>query len=365
MDRFDYVIVGGGAAGCVLAYRLTADPDVRVLVIEAGGPDRHPFIHMPKGIARVMADLRYIWPYMTEPEEATDGLAESWTRGRTLGGSSSINGMVYVRGQDADFNELARRAGDDWNWPRIGNAYRELEAHELGPAATRGDRGPLRISMPPERPPLMEAAIAAGQTMGLERKQDVNDPEDCERIGYAPRTIWKGRRQSAATAFLKPALKRPNLTVVTGVAVDRVLFDGRRAVGITGSRVGEAVEYRAEREVILCAGALSSPAILQRSGVGPADHLRSLGINVRHDSPEVGENVREHRGFVMQWRVRDALSWNHHFRGVRLFGNALRYFLTHGGPLAGSAYEVGGWLRSHGDAGRPDMQILVAPFSFD
>jgi len=363
-NSYDYIIIGAGSAGCVLAYRLSENSGHRVLLIEAGASDNHPFIHMPKGIAKVMGNPAFTWPFMTEPEAGSNHVAESWARGRVLGGSSSVNGMVYVRGQDADFNALAALSSDDWNWEAVGRAYRAMENHELGSAPTRGGRGPLAISLPPATS-LMSAAVEAGVAMGLSRKTDVNEPADGERVGFLPRTIFNGRRQSAAVAFLAPARRRPNLTILTRTPVDKILVENGRAVGVRVLRNGVNQDLRAERELLLAAGALSSPCILQRSGIGPADFLRDLGIDVIHDSPEVGRNVREHRGIVMQWRVRDELSLNRQFRGARLLANVARYYLTHSGPMSGSAYDVGAWIKTREDLDRPDGQLLIAPFSFD
>jgi choline dehydrogenase len=365
MSRFDYVIVGAGAAGCVLANRLSADPAVKVLLIEAGGKDTHPFIHMPKGIAKAMSNPALIWAYFTRAERASNDVSESWARGRTLGGSSSVNGMVYNRGQAADYDALAELTSSDWNWAHIGAAYKALEHHELGEAPTRGARGWLRISMPAIRTALTDAAIAAGAAMGLRVQEDVNDPEDNERVGYMPRTIYQGKRQSASVAFLNPVRQRSNLTIVTGATVERILFDGGRAIAVRVNNNGMPVQFEAGKEIIICGGALSTPAILQRSGIGPAAHLRALGVDVVHDSPELGANLREHRGLVMQWRVRDELSQNRDFQGVRLVANTIRYYLTGGGPMANGAYEVGAWFKSRPDIARPDAQILMAPFTFD
>lgn len=365
MESFDYVIVGAGTSGCVLANRLSADPDCKVLLIESGPRDTNPFIHMPKGIAKVMANLSYLWPYMTKPDACTAGNAEPWVRGKTLGGSSAVNGMMYVRGQDADYEEMARVAGDEWSWANIGKAYRELENHELGAGPTRGDKGWLRLSVP-KRDRLIDAAIAAGEALGLTRKQDVNDPEDVERVGYAPRTVYKGKRQTSYVAFVRPVENRSNLKVVTNVLVDRLLFDGKRAIGVSGTMNGAAIRFGATREVILCAGSMGSPAILQRSGVGPAEHLADLGIDVVHDSPNVGRNLREHRAIVMQFRAEDTASENRQYRGLRLVGNVLRYYLLRGsGRMGNATYEAGAWFKTRPELPRPDGQFLLAGFTMD
>ena len=365
METFDYVIVGAGAAGCVLANRLSEDPAVTVALLEAGPPDTHPFIHMPKGLAKVMADPKHLWVYGATPETATNDTAETWVRGRVLGGSTSVNGMMYVRGQPADFEALAEVAGPDWGWDKIGPAYAALEAHELGAAPTRGDRGPLKVTLPEHRDALTDAMVAAGAALGWPVKDDVNAPDDDEGVGYAPRTIHKGRRQSAAVAFLQPIRHRPNLTIRTNVVVDRVVFDGKRARSVRVLQTGRPTEIGARREVILAGGAMASPGILERSGVGDPTRLSALGIPLVHANPAVGENLSEHRGLILQWKLKGPGSQNREFSGWRLLRSTLRYYLRKDGPMAAAAYEIGAWFKSRPGANRPDAQFLIAPFSFD
>ena len=362
-QTYDYVIVGGGAAGCVLANVLSRDASKQVLLLEAGPRDLHPMIHMPKGVAKLVANATYTWPFDVAPGKGSNAPPMTWVRGKTLGGSSAINGMMYVRGQPADFAELARRCGADWGWDHIASAYREVENHELGSAATRGGSGPLRISMPSPHP-LLEALIAGGRAVGLEPQVDINEPDDAEKIGYCPRTIWRGRRQSSAVAFLRSALNRANLHIRTGVIADRVVFDRQRALGIDGRVDGASVHFAAHR-VILSAGTLASPAILQRSGIGASSLLGSLGIEIVVDCPAVGANLREHCALALQFAVRKGLSQNASFGGWRLLLNGIRYYLNRSGPLSTGAYDVGGWFKTRPDLDRPNAQFIAAPFSTD
>ena len=363
-NQYDYIIVGAGSAGCVMAYRLSADPKISVLLLEAGGSGRSVFVDMPKGVGFTMVSPKTTWPYRTSPE-SKPYRAEQWTRGKSIGGSSLINGMMYVRGQPADYDEIARQAGPDWAWDKIGAAYKALENHELGAAATRGDSGPLHISMPTMRDSMPEALIDAGTRMGLPRKQDVNEPDNGEAVGYAPSTIYKGRRESAARAFIDPIRQRPNLHIETGVVVDKLVFSGKRVIGVDASREGSAQQYRCRREVIVAAGALASPAILQRSGIGSAPLLQSLGVKLIAESPEVGSNLREHHAIVMQWRTPEIYSTNRGHGGARLLGNVARYYAKKDGLMAAATYELGAWFKTRPELDRPDGQFLLAPYSFD
>ena len=366
MAVYDYVIVGAGAAGSVLAHRLSQDSAVTVALVEAGPRDTHPLISMPKGLAKIMTNPKYLWAHASRPDASTAGKSEIWVRGRLLGGSSAINGMMYVRGQPADFDGIAQLTSDDWSWKQIAAAYRQIENHELGETETRGADGPLRLSLPDLRDRLSEAQIAAGVSMGLPRKEDVNTPDNDVGIGYAPRTIWKGRRQSAARAFLHPIRRRSNLTILTGRIVDRVVFENGRAVAVEAIVDGRREQIACRGEVILCGGAMATPAILERSGIGNRDHLEQLGIPVVSHCPEVGEGLLEHRGLILQWKLNDhALSQNRSFSGWRLLWATARYYLFRTGPMSSASYEIGAWMKSRPGINRPDVQALIAPYSFD
>ena len=351
---YDYVIVGGGAAGCVLAEVLSRDRSKQVLLLEAGPSDTNPLVHMPKGVAKLVSNPKYTWPFSVSPRLGANVPPMVWVRGKTLGGSSAINGMMYVRGQPEDYTELARQCGANWDWDHIAAAYVETEKHSLGRNATRGDAGILRISMP-KPDPVLDALIDSGSTLGLEPQVDINEPDDAEKVGYCPRTIWRGKRQSAA-AFLRAAGRRKNLVVKTGVLADRVVFEERRAVGVACKIDGENVVF-AGRRVILSAGTFGSPAILQRSGIGASSLLNPLGIEVVADLPAVGSNLHEHCALALQFRVREGMSHNASFSGWRLALNGLRYYLARSGPLSTGAYDVGGWFKTRAGLSRPERSV--------
>jgi len=361
-DTYDYVIIGAGSAGCVLAYRLSQNPNTSVLLIEAGPEDTNWLIHMPRGYRRIHRDPRVMWRFPVTAEAQRGEWCGATLGGKVLGGTSSINSMVYVRGQPQDYDDWAAAGASGWRWDDIAPCFKKMEHHELGASETRGIGGPLHISCARNGGPLCEALIQAGVGLGLPRRDDLNGI-DQEGIGYFPKTIRNGQRVSAARAFLAPIRQRTNLSIVTGAMVTRIIFDGCRAIGVACTVKGTPQQFRAEREIMLCAGALQSPKILQLSGIGPANHLRSLKIAMICDSPGVGANLRDHFGLRLQYRLLGVSGYNRWLRRPGLWISALQYVIRQTGVLSTAGAQVGAFVKAMPDALRPDAELQVDLFS--
>ena len=363
MSDFDYIVLGAGSAGCVLANRLSENPANAVLLIEAGGSPWNPYLHVPKIGGRLHTSSRYAWHYETVPF-GPNGRSEVWPRGRVIGGSSAINGLVYNRGAREDYDDLERLGNDGWGWESMLPVFKRLEDNSFGPSPTRGVGGPLTISTPRDVDTVCSEIVDAGANIGLRPVDDVNEFDD-ERIAVAPATIRNGRRVSAATAFLRPALNRPNLHVATKTVVDRLILRNGRAEGVLARRNGSPVEVRARREVILALGALGSPKLLQLSGIGPREVLRAAGVPVYLDRDNVGRRMREHRCMVNTYRLKENLGHNRHLATPWAKAwTATKYLATGRGPLARPpGGEVLALFKTKRQLDRVDGQMLAAPMS--
>ncbi|HZL30095.1 MAG TPA: GMC family oxidoreductase N-terminal domain-containing protein [Pseudolabrys sp.] len=367
MDSFDYVIVGAGSAGSVLANRLSEDADVTVCVLEAGPADWHPYIHLPAGFIKTFYNKSINWCYSQEPTEGTAGRRIFSPRGKTLGGSSSINGHIYNRGQRSDFDTWAQIGNRSWGYADVLPYFKRMERRiGDGDAAYRGRDGNLTVTDIDWRDPLCEAFIAGAVSLGIPRNPDYNGKVQ-EGVAYAQRTIHNGRRISAATAFLRPAMKRGNVTVRTHAHATEIIFQGKRALGVRyakGGRGGEMREVRARKEVILSGGAYNSPQLLQLSGIGPAALLQSLGIDVRHALPGVGEGLQDHYAPRSVARVKNVKTINERARGLNLAFEALKWATTRRGILALSPTLVYCFWHSGETAETSDLQLTFTPASY-
>lgn len=364
-DTFDYIVVGAGSAGCVLANRLTASGRHRVLLIEAGGEDRNLWIHVPIGYAKLFADAKHNWLYSSEPEPECAGRSIIQPRGKVLGGSSSINGLLYIRGQAEDFDHWRQLGNAGWSFTDVLPYFRRAEDQERGEDELHGVGGPLSVRDVSEGHPLCEAFIDACEQAGIPRTEDFNGPSQ-EGAGYFQLTTRNGRRWSTARGYLKPARKRGNLAVISRALTSRVLFEGRRAVGVEYIKDGAKHVARANGEVILASGAFNSPQLLQLSGVGPADLLRQHGIDVIADMKGVGADLQDHYQARFSYRCTERITINDMMNSP--FGRVaagLRYAFLRKGFLTVGAGYAGGFARTDPSLPTPDVQFHFILFSAD
>lgn len=356
MPRYDHIIIGAGSAGCVLAARLSEDPATRVLLLEAGGKNTSVLIRMPAGVGELIKQKsKHNWGFWTEPEPHLDGRRLWWPRGKGLGGSSAINGMIYMRGHPLDYDEWRQMGLAGWGWDDVRPYFHRLERHHRA-GEHHGADGPLHISAGEGSSPFDDALIEAGVQAGYPQCDDFNGAV-CEGFGRYDLTISDGRRWSAAEAYLRPALSRPNLTVVTDARTTRILLERGRAVGVEYARGRRREVAHADAEVLLAAGAVQSPHILHLSGIGPADTLRSAGVQPVHDLPGVGENLQDHLDVTMNWRSRDLRTAYSATRGLRQLAVGLNYLLRGQGLGRQQYLESGAFLPSRPGLSRPDIQI--------
>jgi choline dehydrogenase len=359
---YDYIIIGAGSAGCVLANRLSEDPTVKVLLLEAGPRDWHPFIHMPAGLAKLVGNKGVNWSYDTAPEPHLDNRRLWWPRGKVLGGSSSINAMCYIRGVAGDYDAWAANGAEGWSWNEALPYFKRSERNMRGASALHGADGPLYVSDLRYTNPLSDAFIQAGEQAGIARNDDFNG-ERQQGIGFYQVTQKDGARCSAAVAYLEPARARDNLEVVTGALVRRILLENGRAVGAAYTRNGVETQARAEREVLLSGGAINSPQLLLLSGIGPADDLGKHGITVALDSPYVGRNLQDHLDICTLQHSTQRVTYDR----TSELKTAFEYFLRgHSGPGTSNIAEAGGFVRSPLAADdRADIQLHFVPAMLD
>jgi len=362
-DEFDYIIIGAGSAGSVLANRLSGGA-ATVCLLEAGPPDRNPWIHIPAGFMKTLTNPKVNWLYESEPSEGTAGRRVYAPRGKTLGGSSSINGHVYNRGQRMDFDSWAQQGNRGWGYADVLPYFKRSE-RRIGPAdeGYHGYDGELTVTDIDRHDPICDAFVDGAVGLGIPRNPDYNGAAQAG-VGYFQRAINKGRRVSTARAFLHPVKHRPNLDIRTDAHAQRILFDGKRAVGVRYRQGDRELEIRARREIVLSSGAIGSPQLLQISGVGPAALLKEIGVPVVHDLPAVGENLTDHYGVRMAAQVKNGRTLNERARGLSLIAEVANYALRRKGLLAMTPSQVFVFWKSHAAMDLPDLQLIFTPASY-
>jgi choline dehydrogenase len=360
MQTYDYIVVGAGSAGAAVANRLSADPRNKVLLLEAGRAS-HPWSRIPIGYARLITNPAANWLYSSEPEASTNGRKLPVPRGKLLGGSSAINGMAFVRGQAQDFDTWAQMGNQGWSYDDVLPFFKRMERYDGGDDAFRGRDGPIHVTNPPPRLPLLATLIAAAGQVGIPHNPDYNGATQ-DGIAMSQASIAAGRRMSTAKCYLDPARTRANLHVETGALTEALLLDGRRCIGVRYSIDGVPHEAGATREVVVSAGTINSPQLLELSGIGQPDRLRDLGIEVRHALPGVGENLRDHFAPRTRWAIgARGITYNDTARGVGLVWQALRYVLFHDGMLGGVAAPIRAFVRSREGLEAPDVLLGWVP----
>ena len=352
---YDYVIVGAGSAGCVLANRLSADPHVKVLLLEAGGPDRNLKIHIPISFYQLFQS-KVDWSYFTEPQAQLHNRKLFWPRGKVLGGSSSINAMIYMRGSHYDYDHWHELGNPGWSYAEVLPYFKKSENQERGSDHYHGSGGPLSVSNLRQPNPMSRAFVEAGVEFGLERNADFNGAQQ-EGVGLYQVTQQNATRHSTATAFLKPVRQRANLTVITNAYATHLLFEKTHAVGVAYLHNGQAVQVRVNREVLLCGGSINSPQLLMLSGIGPGQHLREMGIKVKADLPGVGQNLQDHPCVPVVFKSSQTVSLD----DVENLGNLAKYLLYKRGPFTSNIAEAGGFLKMRTGAPASDLQFHFVP----
>jgi choline dehydrogenase len=359
----DFIIIGGGSAGCALAYRLSEDPRNSVILLEAGGPDWSPFIHVPAAIIKAVGNPSLDWCHLAEPDPSRGGRVDLWPAGKTLGGSSSINGMLFVRGQADDYDGWARLGNEGWSYADVLPFFKRMESFALGDPALRGHDGPLSVAHLRSRHVLGDVFVKAAQEAGLPFNHDYNGATQ-EGVSFPQVTQKRGWRHSASRAYLWRALGRRNLTIVTGAVAQRLLFDGQACVGAEVQCKSGLVQYRARREVVLSSGALGSPKLLMLSGIGPGAELQKHGITVRVDNPHVGGNLLDHPQGMVSIDV-NVRTYNVDVNSPRILWYMARWLLLGDGPAASPYPHAVAFFKSSPNQPKPDIQVMLGPFAFD